>query len=194
GTYMKWRFYEPPGYSVYIYGNLYRGCNPDSFVYAHVRGAECGNITMNWVYYIEGGGLYEDLEPQPHQWVQCDEFRVQRVWRESEGVLVNDPDVQWGGVQSDGMDGFNDPKDISRDSDNDFYILDILSTREPLIKKYTELGDPIGSFGNIRNIAGTPLRIEGSDYVGPNGNLMFVLHESEPADLLSVFYPAEIPD
>ena len=193
-TYMKWRFYEPPGYTVFIYGNLYRGCNPNTFVYAHVRGAECGNISMNWVYYIEGGGLYEDLEPQPHQWVLCDEFRVQRVWRESEGVLVNDPDVMWGGVQSDGMDGFNDPKDISRDSDNDFYILDILSDSEPLIKKYTELGDPIGSFGNSQSIAGTLLRIEGSDYVGPNGNLMFVLHESEPADLLSVFYPEEIPD
>lgn len=193
-TYMRWRFYEPPNYTIYNYGNLYRGCSPNTFVYAHVRGAECGNISMNWVYYIEGGGYYWDLEPQPHQWVLCDEFRVQRVWRESEGVLVNDPDVSWGGIQSDGMDGFNDPKDITRDSDNDFYILDILSTGEPLIKKYTELGVEIGAFGDSTAIAGTPLRIEGSDYEGTHGNLMFVLHGSEPADLLSVFYPMDIPD
>ncbi|MCD6217232.1 hypothetical protein J7L05_05160 [bacterium] len=48
-------------------------------------------------------------------------------------------------------------------------------------------------FGDSISINGTPLRIEGSDYVGPDGNLMFVIHESSPSDLLSVFLPSEMP-
>ncbi|MCK4720712.1 hypothetical protein KAU08_08635 [bacterium] len=194
GTYMKWRFYEPPDYTFFWYGNLQWSCSPNSFVYAHIRGAECGNITMKYVYYIEGGGYFWDLEPQPNQYKLCDEFRVQRVSRETAGEITNDPSVSWGGIQSDGMDGFNDPQDISRDIDNDFYILDILSTGDPLVKKYTELGVEVGSFGNSTNIAGTPLRIEGSDYDGPHGNLMFVLHEGTPSDMISIFYPWQIPD
>lgn len=193
-TYVKWRLYAPPDYILFNYGNLYRGCGPDTMVYAHVRGAEAGNITTSYVYYIEGGGYYWALEPQPHQWVLCDEFRVQRITRVEEGVLYNDSEVSWGGIQSDGMDGFWDPQDISRDIDNDFYILDILSTGAPLIKKFTEVGVEVGSFGNSTNIAGTPLRIEGSDYEGAHGNLMFVLHENEPMDMVSIFYPSDIPD
>ncbi len=184
GTYLRWRFYPPPDYqSGYWYANLTFACGPNSIHRDTVVGTEAGNISMYYVYYLEGAAS------------GCNEYRVQRLYRASGTDITNDPTVSWGGVQSDGMDGFWDPKDITRDVDNDFYILDQLSNGEPAIKKYTEEGDPVGEpFGDSTSISGTPLRIEGSDYEGLDGNLLFVLHDNDPADMISIFYPDEIPD
>ena len=179
----NWKMHAPLNYDssnyFWAYLNVQEGCGSNRFERDADISAECGNSSMQYVYYIESHA-------------GCDEYRVQRVYRPSGSTLVNE--AMWGGVQSDGMDGFNDPKDISRDIDNDFYILDLLSIGEPLVKKYTEDGTEVGSFGNSNTISGTPLRIEGSDYDGPDGNLVFVLHNGSPADLLSIFYPSEIPD
>jgi len=184
GTYFRWRWYQPPDYSVYWYANLYGGCGLTTIGRDSAVAVEAGNISMNYVYVLEGAGG------------ACYEYSVQRVYRPTGTTIENDPSVTWGGVQSDGMDGFWDPKDITRDIDNDFYILDSLSTNVPLIKKYTENGTAVGSFGDSVNISGAPLRIEGSDYEGSDGNLMFVIHDggSGNPDLLSIFYPSEIPD
>jgi hypothetical protein len=98
----------------------------------------------------------------------------------------------WGGVQSDGMDGFNDPQDITRDSSEHYYILDNLTTG-PAIKEYTSTGTPIGEPFGGWGIKGSPLKIEGSDFVGTCGNLIFVISDggSNP-DMLSIFLPEEI--
>ncbi len=189
GTYTRWRFYPPPGYQTgYWYANLYNYCTPTSIDRDTTVGTEAGNITMWYVYYLEGSAS------------GCDEYRVQRLYRASGTDILNDtgwgPGGQgyWGGVQVDGMNGFWNPKDITRDINNDFYILDQLSTGEPAIKKYTEDGAPIGEpFGDSTSIAGLPLRIEGSDYDGPNGNAIFVISDGTPADLLSIFYLSETP-
>jgi hypothetical protein len=195
GTYAKWIVFPPSQYSMFVTPSPYImvGCGETTIGYKSdqnqgtptreiIMGVECGNNSMDYVYYLESHTTaYE-----------CDEYRVQRLYRDVN--LKNDPSVTWGGEQSDDMAlGFWDPQDISRDSDNNFHIFDILSTDEPAIKKYTEDGTVIGMFGDSISINGTPLRIEGSDYVGPDGNLMFVIHEDSPADLLSVFFPSEMP-
>ncbi len=183
GTWPNWKMHGPPNYDVSNYFWAYLtayGCGQTALHRDIIKGTECGNISMQYVYYLEGGNG------------SCNEYRVQRVYRPSGSTLLNE--AMWGGTRTDDMDGFWDPQDITRDIDNDFYILDILSTGDPLIKKYTEDGTEIGSFGDSASISGTPLRIEGSDYEGPSGNLMFVLHEDDPADLLSIYYPSEIPD
>lgn len=98
--------------------------------------------------------------------------------------------ISWGGMHSEGMDGFWNPLDITRDLNSYFYILDQMMNNAPVIKKYNSTGTPIGFFGNSSTISGTPLRIEGSDY---NGNI-FVLHESPAGDaLLSIFVPVDMP-
>jgi len=183
GTYTRWRFFAPTTYVTYWYANLYGGCGENNIHRDTVVGVECGNSDMYYIYYLEGSGG------------GCSEYRVQRLYRETGTDIINDPTVSWGGMKSDDIDeGFWDPLDITRDSDNDFYILDILSTGDPCVKKYDETGVSIGTFGSTETIAGEPLRIEGSDYTGPDGNLIFVLHDGTSQDMLSIFYPDEIPD
>jgi hypothetical protein len=129
---------------------------------AYIRGCE-SSTEANYIYFIESGP----------------EYRVERY-----NAYYSYASVSWGGTQSDGMDGFNDPLDITRDDNNDYYILDELSTGDPLIKKYSSTGSQVGSFGTSTTISGDPLRIEGGDY---NGNVC-VLH----TDGLSIFLPSEM--
>ncbi len=156
--------HAPPTYSGGS-GNIYHdasgtgGILSDSFI-----ALECS--TLDNLYCLEGAPEY-------------------RVEMKSLTCGSSTSYTNWGGVQSDGMNGFNDPKDITRDNNNNYYILDLLTTSSPLVKKYTLNGSQVGSFGDSTSISGTPLRIEGSDY---NGN-MFVLHDNG----ISLFFPSEIP-
>jgi hypothetical protein len=101
------------------------------------------------------------------------------------------------GVPTDSDDGFNEPLDLTVDSDGRVFVLDELSTSEPRVKVFEPTGEPAasdGSFGNTTNINGDPLRLEGSSYVDPNyGNLMYVLHGSTAPSKVSVFFPSEMP-
>ncbi len=108
------------------------------------------------------------------------EWRVER-WT----MFLGPTGVSWGGVQANGMGGFNEPLDITRDNTNDYYVLDWLSNNTPRVKKYDSIGTGIGQFGTSADISGLPLRVEGSDY---NGKI-FVLHQ----DGISVFTQSEIP-
>ena len=194
GTYAKWVIFPPTTYSYFITPSPYKevGCGIDSIGYRSsqqqgaaskeiIRAAETFSGTTDYVYYLES-------ETTSYF---CEEFRVQRFSMSGSSLV---PDLWWGGTQSnDGTLGFWDPKDITRDSSNDFYILDILSTGAPRVKKYQSDGTYIGEFGDVDTIEGSPLRIEGSDYVGPNGSAIFVLSEDTPADKLSIFLPIEMP-
>ena len=99
------------------------------------------------------------------------------------------------GTQTDDDDCWNDAKDLTRDNENRFFVLDKLSDETARIKVWEvdDLGPnttSLGGFGDSTTINGDPTRIEGSDYEG----LILVLHESDPADLLSVFLPSEMPE
>jgi hypothetical protein len=136
-------------------GNLYLAC---------IQGFEFSKNTMDRCWYLEG----------------APEFRL-----EAYTTSRTYAGQQVGGTQSDGMTGFNKPMDVTRDNNNNVYVLDILSTGAPLVKKYSSSLSAVGSFGNSTTISGTPLRIEGSNF---NGNIM-VLHTNG----LSIFFPSEIP-
>ncbi len=97
------------------------------------------------------------------------------------------------GSQTDDDDGWNNAKDITRDDQNRYFVLDDLSTGEPRVKVWTVSGNTttsIGSFGDSTTISGTPLRIEGSDYDGD----IVVLHGDSPPHMISAFVPSEMPD
>lgn len=136
-----------------------------------------GNVHIDYIIAMEWSCSTMDrmyiLEGDP-------EFRVE-AYNDWYGFTY----VYWGGTKSDGMDGFYDPKDITRDNDNYYYVLDYLSTSLPLVKKYSDSGSQEGSCGDTTNISGIPLRIEGGDYDGK----IFVLHSNG----LSIFLPNELP-
>jgi len=100
------------------------------------------------------------------------------------------------GIQTNEDDGFYDPKDLTR-SGNILYVLDKLSSGQPRIKAWQVDGDVVtqlGGFGDSSNISGSPLRIDGGEYVNPDGdNLLFVLHNSGSDYMLSIFFPSDLP-
>lgn len=191
GTYAKWVLFPPSTYSTFVTPAPYKtvACGFDSVGYYSsqnqgiptreiIRGVESSKNTMDYVYYLESATTS----------YVCDEYRVQRFYSSGSDLIA---DIWWGGVRTNDLDGFWNPQDITRDNDNNYYILDILDDDSPLVKKYTENGVAISSFGDADSIKGIPRRIEGSDYVGTDGNLLFVLSDDSPADKLSIFYPWE---
>jgi hypothetical protein len=93
--------------------------------------------------------------------------------------------------------GFNNPLDLTVDSNGRVFVLDALSTGEPKVKVFEPTGEPAvsdGSFGNSTSINGVPLRLEGTSFVDANyGNLMYVLHGDAAPSKVSVFFPSEMP-
>lgn len=120
------------------------------------------------------------------------EYRVER--KNYQLKLQDGP--YWGGFGNTSPN-FNDPRDITRDSNpsNTIYVLDELSNGNPAIKKFTWDGTPSGTFGDTDTISSTPLRIEGSQRTFPttSENLMFILHgNSTDGYFVSIFTPAEL--
>lgn len=53
----------------------------------------------------------------------------------------------------------------------------------------TPVGSPFGGWG----IAGDPLKIEGSNWISPWDNLLFVIHDGGAnPDMMSIFFKSEI--
>ncbi len=155
--------YSPPGYSE-GHGVMWNnGYGPDRLHRDSVVG---------WTESASQGDLYF-LETDP-------EFRA-----ECYNVGLGPVGIHFGGTQSDGMDGFWEPKDIAKDAGNLLHVLDRLSTAEPLVKVYTLSGEPVGFYGDSTTISGAPLRIEAASYPSH----VFVLHE----DGLSVFFESDRP-
>ena len=101
------------------------------------------------------------------------------------------------GVQTDDDESWNSSKDITRDNQNRYFVLDELSDGTPRIKMWSVDGDvttSMGGFGDSVSIMGEPLRIEGSDWSGE----VVVLHvdKTNPSNhlyMISVFIPHEMP-
>jgi len=108
------------------------------------------------------------------------------------GDLVYDNAYFGTGSQTDNDNGWNDGKDIARDDQNRYFVLDRLSDGSPRVKMWTVSGsttDSKGGFGDSTSIDGDPLRIEGSDC---DGNIV-VLHGTSLPYKISVFLPVEMP-
>jgi hypothetical protein len=146
-----------------------------------VTGIEC--LTNDAVWVVETTDFY------------AARFRLTETY--PYGDIVYDDSYIGTGAQTDANDGFNNPLDLTIDTNDRVFILDKLSDNTPRIKVYDSSGAPAGflfAFGNTSNISGMPLRIEGSDWVDPvYGNMIFVLHGSAPPNKLSIFFPSEMP-
>jgi hypothetical protein len=105
------------------------------------------------------------------------------------------------GIQGDNDDTFNEPRDITRDAQNRYMILDKLSNGTPRIKGW----DVSGSSGSIPGqsiggvdltvIIGPPLKFDCDDYIHPTyGNMVFVIHGDDTVGyFLSIYFPGELP-
>ncbi len=159
----------------YIYDSNTYGY--DRVYYDFVKGVES-----------DGGGNYLWFLEDPDYYAS----RWETYMVGTKGHLEYDDAYFGTGAQTDSDNGWNDAKDITRDNQNRYFVLDELSSGEPRIKMWTVSGNETssaGSFGNSASISSTPLRIEGSDYDGD----IVVLHGDTLPYMISVFTPGEMP-
>ncbi|MCD6217230.1 hypothetical protein J7L05_05150 [bacterium] len=129
---------------------------------AYIKGAHASKTGAR-VYYLEG-------DP---------EWRVERT---NHGMSFLGG--YWGGTQTDADTGFWDPQDITSDANDDVFVLDILSTGDPLIKKFTNSGGTsLGTFGDSTTISSDPVRFDAAFA----SNWIYVAH----TDMISIFFPSE---
>jgi len=77
------------------------------------------------------------------------------------------------------------PKDVCGDSSDRIFVLDQLSTGQPVVKVYNSSGTYIGSFGDSTSISGTPSRMD----IDLGDGDVYVAH----SDGISMFTAAEMP-
>jgi hypothetical protein len=88
---------------------------------------------------------------------------------------AGDPDTTW-----------NDARDLTRDDQNRYFVLDELSTGQPRVKAFdvsSSPGESLEGFGNSTFIAGEPQRIEGTDF----DTFVVVLHGDTAPMMISIF-------
>jgi hypothetical protein len=160
----------------YYYPSIYTGV--DQIYYGYIKGVE-SDVNGNFLWYLEGAPEYYAA-----RWkLSTAGFPYSQTY---------DNAYLGTGSATNSDNGFNDPKDITRDNQNRYFVLDQLSTGEPRVKVWTVNGNlttSIGGFGNSTTISAAPRRIEGSDF---DGNIV-VLHGNTPPYMVSVFLPGEMP-
>ncbi len=152
----------------------------DILYYDYVVGAESDQVG-DFIWFLENTDFY------------ATRWSLSPPVGNSVGTFAYDG-INFGtGVQTDDDDGWNDSKDLCRDDQNKYFVLDELSTGDPRIKTWSfdgSVATSLGGFGDSTSISGPPLRIEGSDYSG----LVFVIHgDSTDGWFLSIFKPFEMP-
>lgn len=164
-NYIQWGMATPSGSQVYS---------------PWIRGAE-SDRNGDWVWYVEA------VDCTASRWVVPPRSLGPGNYYAYAGPFFGVP-----GQPGDQDNRLNDPLDITRDKDNQFYVLDRLSTGAYTIKAFTYTSSSTtakGSFGKSSDWNLTPSRIEGSDW---NGNVV-VLHTSGTNSMVSVFTEYETP-
>jgi len=110
------------------------------------------------------------------------------------GNLYDFQDIYFGELNVPGDDDSHiaDPIDITRNDNNNAYLLDHLSTGDYVIKVwgYDETGTTsMGSFGTPSDFTYTPIALDGGDYDGR----IAVLHTDESNAMISIFMADETP-
>ncbi len=163
----QWHYYWPTVYTGY-----------DQIYFGYIKGVE-SDANGNYLWYLEGDPEY---------------YAARWMLSTSGFPYSQNFDNAYMGIGSatDSDNGFNDPRDITRDDLDRIFVLDKLSTGEPRVKLWSVDGNnttSLGSFGDSTTISADPLRIEGSDY---EGNIV-VLHGDASPYMISVFLPGEMP-
>jgi len=147
------------------------------------------------IYYPYIQGVETDVAG-PYMWILEDpDYYVSRWYMYESGSLdlIDYDNAYFGtGSQTDADNGWNDARDLTRDDQNNYFVLDELSNGDPRIKMWSIDGDTTtseGGFGDSNSISGSPIAIEGSDFSGE----IVVLHGDTAPFMVSVFFPVEMP-
>jgi len=153
-------------------GSVYTGY--DKLYWQYIKAVETEKTGIN-IWFLENTDFYASR------------------WTISDSNLVYGSAYFGTGSATDSDNGWNDGRDITRDNQNRFFVLDKLSTGGPRIKMWSVSGNTTtseGGFGDSTSISGNPLRIEGGDFSGR----IFVLHgDTTNGFFLSIFSPIEMP-
>jgi len=164
----QWHYYWP---------TVYTGI--DQIYYGYIKGVESDG-TGNYLWYLE----------------DAPEYYVSRWELSNSGFPYSQTysGAYFGtGSQTNADNGWYSSRDITRDDQNRYFVLDRLSTGVPRVKMWTVSGTVTtseGGFGDSTSISASPLRIEGSDWSGD----IVVLHGNSAPYMVSVFTPNEMPD
>jgi len=82
-------------------------------------------------------------------------------------------------AQGDADDQFNNPQDVTVDTQDNIYVLDILSNGQPRIKVFNSNCQSLGGVGDSTLIPGTPSRCDWDD----NNDAIHVLHSNGVANI-----------
>ena len=152
----------------------------DKLYYDYIKGCE-SDKNGNYIWFLEDPDYY------------ASRWRLE-ITVPSFSPFIYDDAYFGTGSKTDNDEGWNNAKDITRDDQNRYFVLDELFTGEPRVKVWTVSGNittSIGGFGNSTTISDIPRRIEGSDH---DGNIV-VLHGNSVSEgcKISVFFPGEMP-
>jgi len=175
---LRFRYSEWVGYYDHVYylaGPDYSGY--DKLYYEYIKGCE-SDENGDFIWFLEDPNYYAS------RWLLSNSGYL--------SYLTYDNAYFGTGSQTDADDGWYDARDITRDNQNRYFVLDQLFSGEPRVKMWTVDGNitkSIGGFGDSTTISGTPRRIEGSDFDGD----IVVLHGETPPYMVSVFNQYEMP-
>ena len=166
-----------------LYGPNSYGLGYDKVNHFYVVAAESVNSTDYWL-----------LEGDPDYYAA----RIESGTGSSTFYYHYDDAYFGTGTQSENDTCWYNPKDLTIDMNDNFYVLDQLSDDSGRVKGFTgdaSGGTSLGHFDVPGDINSTPIGIEGSDVEGASGNLIFILHGDFATDgcFLSVFLPVDIP-
>ncbi len=101
------------------------------------------------------------------------------------------------GSQTDDDEGFHEPRDLTRDSENRILILDELSDQTYRLKAYDVSSMPVEPLGglDLDLMIGPVRRMDSSNFVDPVcGNYLVFIHgDDTDGYYMSVYFPPELP-
>jgi hypothetical protein len=189
-SYQEIYWYSPPDYTGALHGNSY-GFNesgsktgPSQIYRLYLVACETAKDSSN-IWFLE-----DDADYYASKW---EAYYPPSTY----GSLTYANEYFGTGYQTESDDGWYDAKDITRDVNDRYYVLDQMSDGSGRVKAFStgNPGSPLGAFDVPGEYSSTPLRIEGTDFDHPGfGTYIFVLHgNATDGYFLSIFLEDELP-
>ncbi len=156
----------------------------------------------NYIMSVWTRGAEVDLDNQHFWTVERSDFYASR-WRFgptgfNQNGIVYDNAHFGAGAQTDNDNGFNNPRDLTRDASNNYMVLDRLLDDTSRIKGYDVSQMPVTSLGGMDlddEIVPPAIKFDCGDFSDPlYGNYLAIIHGDDvDGYYLSIYFPDELP-